>query len=499
MAGGARRAQAVRMPCLPPTGPGPTPACLGAPRRGRSAGPAWALLAGLFTSLLGSACAVLPARGPAPAPAALTNPALVTVHGPGGPVSPAAENRSLAAVQAEGQPDLLRRQLAAQAAQGPVDLYRGNTAQLLVDGPATFAAMKPAIEAARHRVLVESYIFEDAGIAADIATLLLRRAAAGVQVSLVYDSLGSLGSSPAFFAQLAAGGVMVCEFNPVRPWQGLLPWNPNHRDHRKLVVVDDEQAFTGGINFSRVYASGSFGRRSDRDNPASRRGWRDTHIALRGPVVAALAQTFQRTWRAQRCPGTPADAPAAARPAPGQRLVQVLAASPDDGQHRIYRSLLAAIDASQRSVHLTMAYFAPGADMVQALADAARRGVDVVLVLPGRSDFAPVLHAGRAHYQALLVAGVQIHELQAALLHAKTAVIDGVYSLVGSSNMDWRSFDDNSELDVGVLGDDFGQAMEAMFGRDRAAAVAITPEAWARRGLGDRVREQLGALVERLL
>ena len=130
---------------------------------------------------------------------------------------------------------------------------------------------------------------------------------------------------------------------------------------------------------------------------------------------------------------------------------------------------------------------------------AARRGVDVRLILPSFSDSQLVFHAGRSHYQELLDGGVRLYERSGALLHAKTAVIDGVYSLVGSSNMDWRSFDDNSELDVVVLGDDFGQAMEAMFRRDRAAAVAISPEAWAQRGTGARVLEQLGALVERLL
>jgi len=222
-------------------------------------------------------------------------------------------------------------------------------------------------------------------------------------------------------------------------------------------------------------------------------------VALRGPVVAALADNFGGMWQSQQCPGALGQAPAPAVASPGARVVQVLTSGPDEGPNRIYRSLLSAIDASRRSVYLTMAYFAPGADMVQALSDAARRGVDVVLVLPGRSDLALVLHAGRANHEQLLAAGVRLHELQQALLHAKTAVIDGVYSTVGSSNLDWRSLADNSELNVVVLGDDFGSEMEALFRRDLAAAQPIDPQVWQQRGWRDRALQQLGRWAERWL
>ena len=450
----------------------------------------------LFAALLGGACAQLPARAPvAPdlSPADLARQ--VTVQGLRGPVSPAAEARTLAAVQAEGRASLLTGQLAALAAQGGADLYRGNQADLLIDGPATFAAMKTAIESARHRVLLETYIFEGSGLAAELAAQLVRKAGSGVAVAVLYDSVGSSGTPPAFFAQLAAQGVQVCMFNPLKPWQSKLAWRPNHRDHRKLLVVDNEVAFAGGLNISRVYASGSFGSRGQ----AAASGWRDTHIALRGPVVLPLGRLFQATWQAQQCPGPAPDAPVHAKRPAGERVVQVLAVDPGDHAHRVYRSMMAAIDAAQRSVHLTMAYFAPGADMVQALCDAARRGVAVVLVLPGRTDFQWVLHAARANYQQMLDAGVQIHELHTALLHAKTAVIDGVYATVGSSNLDWRSLADNNELNVVVLGDDFGQTMEAQFQIDLGHAQRITPSQWRARGVGQRSLEQIGRWFERLL
>lgn len=453
----------------------------------------------LLLCLLTAACAELPARPPAVAPASTADVARqVTVTGPAGQVSPAAEARTLAAVKAEGHAALMQRQLEVLAAQGGADLYRGNTAQLLVDGPAAFAAMSQAISKAHSRVLLESYIFEDAGIAADIAALLVRRAQAGVAVAVLYDSVGSYGTDPAFFATMAAGGVTLCAFNPLSPLQRWGSWGLNHRDHRKLLVVDGDVAFTGGINISQVYSSGSFGRRNRPADPQVT-GWRDTQVALRGPVVAALADAFTAVWQGQHCAGVPGPAPAPAVGAPGERVVQVLTSGPDEGENRIYRGLLAAIDASQHSVHLTVGYFAPGAEMVKALCDAARRGVDVVLVLPGRSDMRLALHAGRANYEQLLAAGVKIHELEQALLHAKTAVIDGVYATVGSSNMDWRSFADNSELNVVVLGDDFGAEMEALFQRDREAARAIDPAQWAQRSWRDRTLQQLGRWAERWL
>jgi cardiolipin synthase len=272
-------------------------------------------------------------------------------------------------------------------------------------------------------------------------------------------------------------------------------------------VVDNKVAFTGGINISQVYASGSsrLRKRSAEASPPEQ-GWRDTQIELKGPVVEALAQTFERNWQSQGCHGAlaaPAQARTAAAAPPaisGDRIVKVLASDPRDaGANRIYDALLAAIRASVRSVHLTMAYFAPGPEMVQALCDAARRGVDVVLVLPGRSDFQLVLHAGRSYYRQLLDAGVRIHEMEHAIMHSKTAVIDGVLSTVGSSNMDWRSFVDNSELNVIVLGEDFGAEMEAMFNRDRAVSPPIDVRAWNERGLRQRFMEQLGRAAERWL
>lgn len=452
-----------------------------------------------------TACAALPAREP---PARATGP--VPVSDARGPLSKAAAHQVVADIAAEGRAELARHHLAVIAAQPDARLLRGNTAKLLIDGPQTFAAMRAAIASAKHRVLLESYIFEDEGLAADIGELLATKAGQGVGVAVLYDTVGSFGTSEQFFENLRQRGVSVCAFNPVNPVKRPGYWGINHRDHRKILVVDERVGFTGGINVSKVYSSGSSG--SSGSGGSSRmgsgsgggtdgddRGWRDTQIELRGPVAPALATAFEDHWRKQGC----ADRLPAAGDAPktnaGDTTLQLLLGDPDDPSNPIYTSVLQAIDASRRTVHLTMAYFAPGPDMADALCAAVRRGVAVVMILPSRSDFGLILAAGRSYYAQLLGCGVRIHELQDALLHAKTAVIDGVWSTVGSSNLDWRSFVVNSEVNVVVLGDDFARVLEQQFERDLAASRPITAEEWSRRGLKERMTEMLGRIAERLL
>ena len=425
----------------------------------------------------------------------------VTLHGRDGPVPEAVEARDLTRVKQEGNGALFERHLAVMAASGDTDLLRGNTARLLVDGPATFGAMKAAIAAARHRVFVEFYIVEDEGVAAQVGDLLLKKAAEGVRVALMYDSVGSLGTDAAFFERLRGGGIAVCAFNPVNPLERPGHWGLLQRNHRKMLAVDSDVAFTGGINLSNVYAEGSFGsaRRQRPPADAERHGWRDTQVELRGPVVSALAATFRESWALQGCEGELPPAPPPRVATPGQRVVKLVAGNPAQGLNPAYTALLHAIDAAQRSVQLTMAYFAPGDELIQALCDAARRGVAVSLVLPGRSDVKMVLHAARSRYTQLLAAGVQIHEMKQAVMHAKTAVIDGVYSSVGSSNLDWRSIVGNHEMDVIVLGDDFGQQMQALFARDLTVSQRIDPDQWAQRGLGQRLLQGVARLMEPLL
>lgn len=490
-----------------------------------------ALLVGLGLSVALVACGTPrpPVNGQLPEPPAATPTltrvaAQVDVVGPRGPLNQARREQALQGAASQGKAELLKRQLAAMSTFGDVDLYAGNEARLLIDGPATFAAMFDAIGKSRRQILLESYIIEDAEVSRRLADLLLQRRAEGVQVAIIYDAVGSLGTQDAYFDRMRQGGVAVCAFNPVNPLKRTRYHKITHRDHRKMLVVDGETAFTGGINISAVYSSGSGGigsrgsRKTAKPDPETRpassasaasapgdaasapdRGWRDTMVQVRGPAAQALHTLFRETWTQQQCEGAvtaAAEVQPAVRAASGQQLMRVVPSTPNDTENRIYTLLLGSIRAAQRSVYLTMAYFAPGKDMVDALCDAASRGVDVQLILPSQSDFAPVMHAGRSHYERLLKAGVKIHELQDAVLHAKTAVIDGVVSTVGSSNMDWRSFVFNNEVNAVVLGEDFGDAMTRMFQRDVAASQTITLPRWEQRGLVQRGKEFFSSLFE---
>lgn len=425
----------------------------------------------------------------------------VDVHNGRSRLGPAQREALLKRLAAQGQSDALHRHLAALAELQEDDLIAGNRSELLVDGPATFDSVFKAIEGARRSVMVESYIVEDATVATRMAELLARKRRQGVEVAMIYDAVGSIGTDAAYFEALKAAGVGVCAFNPILSAPARKGQSPTERDHRKIIAVDAKVAFTGGINISDVYASGSFGgsRRSAPARPDGKArddGWRDTQVRVQGPAAAGFDHLVRATWRDQGCKGALGDTPPPPPPS-GPDVVHIVASSPSDAYSRMYSLLMTAFDTAQQSIHVTMAYFAPGSDMIDALADAARRGVDVKLVLPSRSDFAPVLHAGRAHYQTLLEAGVRLYEFQGAVLHAKTASVDGVWSTVGSTNMDYRSFVANNEINLLVLGEDFGAHMARMFERDLAASREVTLEQWRQRPLAQRLKEFASALFER--
>ena len=391
---------------------------------------------------------------------------------------------------------------------------------LLEDGKATYTAMLAALHAARSTINIESYIFEDDDIGRQFASVLKARAQAGVKVRLIYDSVGSLKTPKEFFADMASAGVQVAEFNPLSP-QTVLKSGPlalNHRDHRKLTVVDGKVAFLGGINISGVYgsmgpsgsgsAAGSSGSKGapgkdydPKDPPFDKRPWRDTQVRIEGPAVADLQKSFTEHWKEQKKEDLAADkALFPAHSAQGPSVVRVIEGHPaDKGFNAVYLTVISAIDNAETDVKITMAYFVPHEELLRALKDAARRGVDVRLVLPSRTDSWLVFQAGRSYYEDLLEAGVKIYERKTRLLHAKTATIDGVWSTVGSTNLDWRSLVDNEELNAVVLGPDFAGQMNAAFEKDIENSKAIVREEWAHRGLEDRVKELAARAWARLL
>jgi cardiolipin synthase len=398
-----------------------------------------------------------------------------------------------------GVVDLLDRQIALEQQISGSPLVVGNRVTLLEDGPKTYAAMFAAIRSARDHINMESYIIEDGEVGQRFADALLERQAQGVQVNLIYDSVGAIGTDKAFFKRLEEAGVRVLEFNPVNLLAIPRPWTLNHRDHRKLLIVDGRTVFLGGINISSVYSSGSFFGRGGSGPPDRARGWRDTDVQIDGPVVAEFQKLFLETWARQK--GKPLAQreyfPAIAHQ--GGEIVRAIGSTPEDPYSLIYLTLIAAITHAEKQVHITNAYFVPDPQLVGALLEAAGRGVDVRLILPAHSDVELVLHAARAHYAELLEGGVRIYEREGALLHAKTAIIDGVWACVGSSNLDWRSALDNDEVNAVILGRDFGTQMQAAFARDLAASREITLARWRERPLLARLQEFGARLLGRLL
>jgi cardiolipin synthase len=397
-----------------------------------------------------------------------------------------------------GDIDILEKQIALEQAIVGSPLILGNKVTLLQDGAVTYSAMFAAIRRAQDHINLESYIIEDDDIGRQFADLLLEQQGRGVQVNLIYDSVGGFNTPKAFFERLTAGGIEVLEFNPINPLAAKTPWLINNRDHRKLLVVDGGTAFIGGINISSVYSSGSIARRTVKaaENTAA---WRDTDLQIEGPVVGELQKLFMETWEKQR--GKPL-APKEYFPAlkaQGKDIVRAIGSTADDPYSLMYLTLISAIGNAEKQVYLTNAYFVPDPQLLKSLIDAAGRGVDVRLILPSHSDSAVVFHAGRSHYSTLLKAGVKIYERHGALLHSKTALIDGVWSTVGSTNLDWRSFLDNDEINAVILGREFGQKMQAMFASDLEASEAIDLERWKHRPLSFRFKEWMARVWGRLL
>ena len=379
------------------------------------------------------------------------------------------------------------RHIAVEESIAGSALSVGNQAVLLEDGKAAYPAMLAAIRSARHHIHLETYIYDDDEVGREFAQALMERVRAGVQVRLLYDSFGSKRTSREFFKPLEAAGVQVLEYHPLDP-VALLTKGPvfNQRDHRKLLIVDGRIAFLGGINISSVYASPSG---PSRNVPFDQRAWRDTQLQVEGPVVNDFQKVFAQVWekeKKEKIEG-PRYFPTV-KPA-GPLVVRALDGSPDQPVNPLYVTFLSAIASAEASVHITIAYFVPDPQLLGALTEAARRGVDVKLILPSRTDFWAVFHAGRSFYEDLLEAGVRIFERKDRLLHSKSAVVDGVWSTVVSTNMDWRSLLHNKELNAVVLGPEFGGRMEALFEKDLGQSEEITREKWRNRPLQDRLRE----------
>jgi cardiolipin synthase len=466
-----------------------------------SSAPRW-LLGAFAAAAIGLAgCNTLPVITPDMAP---VDPKAVQIQAANGHIlSPERSREIIAKLAAGSSSDVLARHLALEQAVSDSPLVLGNKVTILENGPNTYAAMFGAIAGARDSINMETYILDDDDVGQRLADALIAKQRAGVQVNLIHDGVGTLGTKKEYFQRLSDAGIAVLTFNPVNPLAAKAGWQVNQRDHRKLLVVDGQSAVLGGINISSVYSSSLRGSAGSGSSFGSGGGgkknalpWRDTDLLVEGPVVAELQKLFFETWNSQK-----GSTPAARRYFPslqrqGPEVVRAIGSAPDDPFSQIYVTLISAINSAESEILLTNAYFVPDPQLVQALIGAVARGVDVRLVVPSTTDSSLVFHAGRAHYEELLEGGVKLYERRAALLHAKTGVIDGVWATIGSTNLDWRSFLHNQELSAVILGAEFGAKMRAAFERDLAASDQITLEAWRRRPLTTRAKEMFARLWE---
>ena len=413
----------------------------------------------------------------------------VRVEGTRGPLSHAQSQAVLADLRKRSpEPSIFDRHLAVEESVAGNPLSIGNKAILLEDGAATYPAMLAAIRSAKHHVHLEVYIFEEDKAGQEFADALMARAKAGVQVRVIYDSFGSKGTSKEFFERLKSAGVQVLEYSPVDPANLLKKGVLLHqRNHRKLMVVDGRIAFLGGINISEVYSADSSPRMGD--VPFDQRPWRDTQLQVEGPVVLDLQKVFLADWEKERKEKLTDPAFLPQQKPAGSLAMRALVGTTDQALNPLYVTFISALASAEAQVHITMAYFVPDKQLLEELKSAAKRGVDVKIILPSRTDGWVVFHAGRSFYDELLEAGVKIYERKNRLLHSKYAVIDGVWSTVGSSNLDWRSLLHNLELNAVILGPEFGARTEALFEKDLVNSQEIKLEEWRRRPIGDRLRE----------
>ncbi len=331
-----------------------------------------------------------------------------------------------------------------------------------------------AMEAAEREILVEAYIWKDDSTGQAFFEVLARAARRGVAVRVLADAYGSLSTRSVFWQLMEAHQIEVRLFHPLFPHLWFYPL----RNHRKILVIDRRVAYTGGMNIADEHGSS----RSARPDL-----WRDTHARVEGPTAWELAVVFSEGW--VRAGGAPVELPAL-RPAAGDGAhILVLDSRPGRGHRETASVLSAIVHAARQYLWITNAYFAPKRLAIDILGRAVQRGVDVRLLLPGRSDVELVRHAGHGHFSALLARGVRIFEYSAAILHAKSLVADSFVSVVGSTNMDFRSFHFNAECNLVILEEKTARTLSAAFEGDLEESVEILEGPWNRRSRVHRIAD----------
>ena len=366
-----------------------------------------------------------------------------------------------------------------------------NNVQILYKGRESFDAIFRSIEQASLFVCLQFYIFRNDETGAELARILKKKAQEGIKIYILYDHFGSLGTPRKFWNELRNSGISI---RASRPFKWSSPFHYVQRDHRKLIIVDGALAFTGGLNIANEYRGFHI---------RLKMGWRDTGILLKGPIASALFHEFHKTWMTWRgepitFSGLPETAPFHEPPSACLPVIPIFASS-SRGRRRMRKLLYYSIHNSRTSIILTTAYFTPSRRMIDSLEEAVRRGVTVSLLIPGKSDVPAASYAGRAFFSRLLRAGIRIFAYQGEVLHAKSYVFDGCWSIVGSANLDFLSLRRNDEGNVGILNGEFGRMMTGVFREDTEHAREITMDDWAKRPFSERAKEWFFALFRRRL
>jgi cardiolipin synthase len=353
-------------------------------------------------------------------------------------------------------------------ARSAVRWRAGCEVTVLRDGAETYPAMLAAIAGAQRTIHLETYILAPDHTGERFKLALIERARAGVIVRLMYDAVGSFGLADGWLGELRSSGGHIVVFNPIAPWRAR--WRLSHRDHRKLLVIDDELAFTGGLNLANDYASVDDGGA----------GWHDMHCRVRGTIVTDLSRLFRRSWLRAGGESYPAPSPLDLPATPGTSYVRAIDNTKRRSKPAIRRAYLHVIKAARHTVLIQNAYFLPDRGLRRALVQARRRGCDVRVIVPGRSDVRLIEWASLYVLRRLARRGVQILRWRGAMMHAKTAVIDALWSTIGSYNFDAQSRFNNLEVTVEILDPAIGQAMVQEFEGDRECCEPFDEAAWMR-------------------
>jgi cardiolipin synthase len=354
----------------------------------------------------------------------------------------------------------------------------GNRIDVLLNGDQIFPAKLAAIRGARESITYAEYFYADGPPAHDIAVALAERCRAGIDTHVLLDGFGTLSMPREYVRLLEDAGCHVATFRPLGRWTSV--GRHNKRNHRRVLVVDGRTALTGGSGVSDKWTG----------NGRVDGHWRDTDLRIDGPAAHNIQSAFLENWREATGELLGGERYfSERRRAAGDARAQVIKSTPAGGSNAMYTMYLLAIAAARRSVYLTNPYFLPDDRMEDALLSAAARGVRVVALTPGKIDHNVVRSASRRGFGRLLQGGIEIYEYQAALLHAKTMVVDGVWATVGSTNFDNRSFALNDELNVVLYDRAVVERLAAAFEADLAHARRVTHEAWQHRGLRAKLLE----------